>query len=128
MQALIWAPLALGGCDGGGESVRSQFECAAETDGWERCDEGLVQWCHALSDPHFHAGRDCARDGLLCVVGLDHLGYCAAEEDRCDEASTAGECVEGAAYNCVEGRRGERRCGVGKTCEVFNGLARCVDR
>lgn len=128
--ALLLATLGLWsvGCSGSdGDGGPGDFVCGVETDGFERCTDGVVEWCHALGDPHFHGGRDCARDGQSCVVGPDRLGYCAADDATCEAASTPGECVDNAAYNCVEGLRGERRCGVGKTCAVEDGWAQCVE-
>lgn len=114
-------------CGGEDETTSdSTFECTTERDGWEQCVDDTVQWCHALGDAHFHAGRNCAEDGLVCAA-KNRVAYCADAAQSCEDG-TPGRCEGAQAINCVEGITGFRRCGVGKACEVNDdGWAVCVE-
>lgn len=102
----------------------SLFECADGRDGWEQCVDDAVQWCHATADPHFHIGRVCADDGLICTA-KDRVGYCADPDERCEDG-TPGMCGDRQAINCIDGMVAYRRCGIGTQCAVnAEGLAAC---
>ncbi|MCA9544700.1 MAG: hypothetical protein KC613_09935 [Myxococcales bacterium] len=123
------AALLLLGCDDD-SAATAPNRCDAETNGWQYCVDDAIQYCHVggdQADGHFHPGRNCAVDGLVCRVSDEQLGYCAEPAATCS-AGEPGRCVDGDATNCVGGLWGSRRCVVGTECRVEDGWATCVQR
>ena len=97
------------------------WSCSDERDGWERCEEGNVIWCHAFGTPHFHTGARCASAGLECVSVTDARAVCTVPEETCE----AGEfsCRDNIATNCLEGRVALWPCGTRRQCVTEPGTA-----
>lgn len=92
--------------------------CTGERDGWEKCENNRIQWCHVLEgmEPHFHEGQNCEALGLTCIENThEHDGHTRYEAFCVDESVTceAGEfaCVENTAQNCIDGVMALLPCG-----------------
>jgi hypothetical protein len=109
------------------------FACdAPEQDGWERCEEDRILWCHAeahgdYGEPHFHSGINCATDGQRCAV-IDVPNHVAACVSREPCLPGPWSCESGSIVACYEGFRATKRCGTGAVCATRNGRAECVRR
>ncbi|MCB9644667.1 MAG: hypothetical protein H6728_16455 [Myxococcales bacterium] len=101
------------------------FPCKKANNGWERCYEGKIQYCHAESDTdgHAHFGQDCAAQGLVCEVVGTNDAACVDKTKSCQ--GSEAKCESNTAYNCVNGSFALEPCGTAKTCEVESGKAHC---
>ena len=117
---------AMVGCTNAGYGEEAPWTCTVIHDHWERCVEDTVRWCHALGEPHFHQGPDCAAEGLICDVSdtRDHLAYCVDPEQPCEP--TTGQCLAGEAHNCLHGLMSTRPCKPHEICQIVDAWARCV--
>lgn len=125
-RTTLFALLLTAGC-GGDDAPAEGFECTTETDGWERCENGEVVWCHGFGTPHFHSGAKCALAGLACTETSPQTAVCTDPATTC----TPGEyrCDGNSAINCVDGLAAIRPCGTLKVCLVDDaaGVATCFD-
>lgn len=102
------------------------WECDADHDDWERCEDGVMTWCHAdVETPHFHASTDCAADGYVCAEREPGDAVCVDEATSCNDADAS--CGEGIAYNCLDGKRTVERCSLSQACHLHEGVAQCED-
>lgn len=105
------------------------WSCAAERDGWERCDGESVVWCHAAThgaydSAHFHEATNCGQDSLACVELDESTAACADSASSCDAGYSA--CDERNALNCVDGVVASIRCSLTEQCQQVDDGARCV--
>ncbi len=136
--------LSLWACDGGdgdadpdgdsdGDTEEGTWDgvCTDERDGWEKCENNRIQWCHVLEgmDPHFHEGSNCEALGLTCVEHArehdDHTHYeafCVDESMICEAGTFA--CVDNTAQNCIDGVMALEPCGT-KHCHEEAAEAVC---
>jgi hypothetical protein len=125
VKRALWLLALLGACDDTttGET-RDVWLCSALHDGWERCVDDAIEWCHGLGEPHFHIAQDCAADGLTCATNpRDHLAYCVHAQPC--PGLVGGICEGSEAVNCLDGARATRRCADDAPCVVSEGWARC---
>jgi len=132
---LVALALALGACgddpeelppDGG---APASWECDSSHDGWKRCDEGKIKYCHVVAgmDPHFHWGTDCAARELECVE-IDDTGAAACVDSETACTAQDVRCDQNTAYFCVDGNLAQEPCGTASTCEMVDGLPGCVEK
>lgn len=105
--------------------------CTAAHDGFEKCENNRIQWCHVLDGtaPHFHEGLNCQALGLSCVEHAhEHDGHTHYQAFCVDESMTceAGEfrCEANRAHNCLEGAMAVSPCGT-RECHEESGQAVC---
>lgn len=107
--------------------------CQDNRDGWEKCSQNRIQWCHVLEGmtPHFHEGLDCDALGLTCVefqVTTNGATVWAASCVDSTQTCTDGEfkCEENSAMNCLNKAMAIEPCGT-KTCHEDTALAHCEE-
>ena len=107
-----------GDIDGDSDNESWDGICTNERDGWEKCDNNRIQWCHVLEgmDPHFHEGSNCEALGLTCVEHAhehdghtDYEAFCVDESMTCEEGEFT--CVDNTARNCIDGVMALEPCG-----------------
>ncbi len=118
--------IALIAC-GSGDGEPEPWQCATDTNRWERCDNGEVLWCHAVGTAHFHSGAKCALAGLTCTELNERDAVCTDESTTCNPGEF--RCDGNSAINCVDGLAAIRPCGTLKVCLVDDaaGVATCYD-
>ena len=109
----------------------SAWECTEARDGWERCDEDSVIWCHggahgSFSEGHFHEGASCGADALECVELDDRTAACLDSSETCEPGWA--ECQDREARNCVQGAIASKRCSLTQSCQMLDSGARCVPK
>lgn len=118
-----------GGTSGDGGGAAASWECTVERDGWERCVDQKVEYCHIVSgmEPHFHWGADCQTLGFTCVELSQSQAACLDEASTC----TIGQfkCEDNTAYNCMDhggyGHWAVEPCGTAATCKQDGTNALC---
>ncbi|MBN2798713.1 MAG: hypothetical protein JXX28_06140 [Deltaproteobacteria bacterium] len=128
LRALLALPLLLAACGDKTDTsaVEEAWTCDADHEDWERCSDGVIEWCHAeVTPPHFHAGADCAAAGYTCAELEPGAAACVDQGSACE----AGEatCEEGVARTCVDGHFTVTPCGLSQECHVHDGHAECED-
>lgn len=135
-RRLILAPalataLVAGACGDDGTPASGTTEawstCTEERDGWERCEDGNVIWCHAFGTPHFHTGARCASAGFECVSITESRAVCSSPDETCEDGEFS--CRENTALNCLDGQVALWPCGTRLQCmtEPSLSLATCWD-
>lgn len=106
----------------------ASWECEASRNGWERCNDNRVQYCHIVTgmDPHFHWGADCVSLGLTCVEVDGSNAACVDNNTPCTVADE--RCAENVAYFCVGGKLAQEPCGTARECHDTSGTPRCEDK
>jgi hypothetical protein len=126
---LVSLPLAANGCGGDDDSAATfgtalRFECSEATDNWSQCNDGKVEWCHAVGTPHFHFSSNCEAAGLECFEVSEDEALCVDPTRACDD-TTPSVCEERTAVRCVENLTVVEPCGTAKECVILDGVARC---
>ncbi len=126
------APLASVPNDGGFDAEGNKalaWECDTSHNGWERCTDNRVEYCHIVSgmDPHFHWGADCVSLGLACV-DVDDKGNAACVDSSKSCTPVDQKCDQNAAYFCVNGKLAQEPCGTAKECHADEGIPHCEDK
>ncbi len=107
--------------------VISSWECSAETNGWERCTENKIEYCHIVEgmDPHFHWSDDCESKGYKCVETAEGEAVCVDETASCSEGEFSCDSEKNIAYNCIDGHKSIESCGTSKACHEEDAKAHC---
>lgn len=113
--------------DSGAESGLP-WACDPSHNGWERCSEGQIEYCHVVEgmDPHFHGGLNCSDLGLTCTPLDDGAAVCVDPTTTC--VASGARCEENSALFCAQGYLAREPCGTSKECVVSDGTPRCVDK
>ncbi len=106
------------------------WECEDGKDGWERCTDNKVQYCHIVEgmEPHFHWGQDCQKDGYECVEVKDGEAVCVDHSTSCSEGDFHCDGLDDTAYNCVDGHYSVIPCGTSKACHETTTEAVCEEK
>lgn len=103
------------------------WECSEETNGWERCSENKIEYCHIVEgmDPHFHWSDDCESKGYKCVEIEDGDALCVDETLTCSDGEFSCDSSTNIAYNCIDGYKSVESCGTAKVCSEGEEKAFC---
>ncbi|MCK6511387.1 hypothetical protein L6R29_15630 [Myxococcota bacterium] len=108
-------------CDG----QNSEFACGLNQNGWQRCVDNKIRYCHATTeeDGHFHWGQKCVDQGLLCEIVGERKAACIDKTKACQ--ANEAKCENNTVYTCINGFFSVTPCGTAKTCTVEGGSAQC---
>jgi len=118
--------------DGGSDVDAGQqvsWQCDDSHNGWERCSENRVQYCHVVSgmEPHYHWGADCVSLGLACI-DIDQKGNAACVDNSATCSSSDEKCDQNTAYFCVNGKMAQEPCGTAKQCHADSATPHCEEK
>lgn len=128
ISVLIFSIISCGGDDNSNDEGYS-WTCQESTDGWEKCTDNKIQYCHIAEgmDPHFHWGADCESDGYKCVEIAEGDAVCVDETKTCEEGEFSCDEATNTAYNCVNGYKSVESCGTSKHCHEEDSAAVCEE-
>ena len=125
---LVFALVSCGG-DDNSEDEGYSWTCEDSTDGWEKCSDNKIQYCHIVEgmDPHFHWSDDCDSKGYKCVEVAEGDAICVDESAACSAGEFSCDSDTNTAYNCVDGHKSVESCGSSKHCHEEDGAAICEE-
>ena len=127
LAALFALSTACGENGDNGEQI--EWECDNDHNGWERCTNNRIQYCHAGPgmEPHYHWGTNCDGMGLTCMV-VDDQGNAVCVDESVDCTAADEKCEDNTAYYCVDGKLAVVPCGTANVCHVHDGVPECEPR